>query len=92
MYSWRGTEKFGWTDRVENEEISKESRRKILHTVKRRKAKRIGHILRRGGRGRKQLLDDLKEKRGYWILKKKDCTLRRTVFGRGCGPVVRQTV
>jgi len=47
---------------------------------------------RQGGR-RKQLLDDLKEKRGSWKLKEEalDRTLRRTRFGRGCGLVVRQT-
>jgi hypothetical protein len=64
--------------------------RNILHTIKRRKANWIGHILRRNcllkhviegklegriemtrrrGRRRKQLLDDLKEKRRYWKLK-----------------------
>jgi hypothetical protein len=62
----------------------------ILHTIKRRKTKWIGHILRRkcfvkyvierkiegsvemtGMRRRrcKQVLDGLKEKRGYWKLK-----------------------
>jgi hypothetical protein len=48
---------------------------------------------RRGGRRRKQLLDDLKENRGYWKLKEEalDRTLWRTRFGRGYGPVVRQT-
>ena len=42
---------------------------------------------------RKQLLDDLKEKRGYWKLMEEglDRTLWRTDFGRGCGPVTRQT-
>jgi len=47
----------------------------------------------RGGRSRKQLLDNLKEKRSYWILKEKalDRSLWRTWFGRGYGPVVRQT-
>jgi hypothetical protein len=47
----------------------------------------------RRGRRRKQLLDDLKEKRRYWKLKEKalDRTLWRTRFGRGYGPVVRQT-
>jgi hypothetical protein len=88
--------------------------RYILHTINRRKANWIGHILRRNcllkhvmerkiegwikvtgrrGRRRKQLLDDLKEKRGYWKLKKEslDLTLWRTCFGRGYGPVVRQT-
>jgi len=45
----------------------------------------------RRGRRRKELLDDLKEKRGHWKLKEE--ALDRTVFGtrlvRGCGPVVR---
>jgi hypothetical protein len=47
----------------------------------------------RRGRRRKQLLDDLKEKRRYWKLKEKalDCTQWRIRFGRGYGPVVRQT-
>jgi hypothetical protein len=47
----------------------------------------------RRGRLRKQLLDDLKEKRRYWKLKEEalDRTLWRTCFGRGYGPVVRQT-
>jgi hypothetical protein len=48
-----------------------------------------------GRRGimRKQLLDDLKEKRRYWKLKEEalDHTLWRTRFGRGYGPVLRQT-
>ena len=47
----------------------------------------------RRGRRRKQLLDDLKEKRGYWKLKDEalDRTLWRTGFGRGYGPVVRHS-
>jgi hypothetical protein len=88
--------------------------RNILHTIKRRKANWIGHILRRNcllkhviegklqgriettgrrGRRRKQLLDDLKEKKRYWKLKEEalDRILWRTCFGRGYGPVVRQT-
>jgi hypothetical protein len=45
------------------------------------------------GRRRKQLLDDLKEKKRYWKLKDEalDRTLWRTRFGRGYGRVVRQT-
>jgi hypothetical protein len=46
-----------------------------------------------GRRGRrKQLLDDLKEKRRYWKLKEEalDRFLWRNRFGRGYGPVVRQ--
>jgi hypothetical protein len=54
-----------------------------------------GRIEVRGRRGRrhKQLLDELKETGSYWKLKEEalDCTLRRTRFGRGYGPVVRQT-
>jgi hypothetical protein len=47
---------------------------------------------RRGRRGRK-LLDDLKERRGYSHLKEEalDRTMWRARFGRGFGPVVRQT-
>jgi hypothetical protein len=46
------------------------------------------------GRRHKQLLDDLKEMRRYWKLKEEalDRTLWRTRFGRGYGPVVRQTI
>jgi hypothetical protein len=42
---------------------------------------------------RKQLLDDLKETRRHWKWKEEalDRTLWRTRFGRGYGPVVRQT-
>jgi hypothetical protein len=47
----------------------------------------------RGGIRGKQLLDDVKEKRGYWKLKEEalDRTMWRTCFGRGCGAVVRHT-
>jgi hypothetical protein len=47
---------------------------------------------RREGK-RWKLLDDLKEKRGYCHLKEEalDRTMWRTGFGRGFGPVVRQT-
>jgi hypothetical protein len=46
---------------------------------------------RRGIRRRK-LLDDLKERRGYYHLKEAlDRTMWRARFARGFGPVVRQT-
>ena len=47
---------------------------------------------RRGGRRRK-LLDDLKERRGYSHLKEEalDRAMWRAGFGRGFGPIVRQT-
>jgi hypothetical protein len=48
----------------------------------------------RGRRGRKceQILDDLKEKRGYWKLKEEalDRTIWRTRLGSGKGSLVRQ--
>jgi hypothetical protein len=44
-------------------------------------------------RRRRKLLDDLKERRGYTHLKEDalDRTVCRARFGRGFGPVVRQT-
>jgi hypothetical protein len=47
----------------------------------------------RQGRRRRKLLDDLKERRGYSHLKEEalDRTIWRARFGRGFGPVVRQT-
>jgi hypothetical protein len=115
-WCWRRMEKISLTDRVRNEEVLHrvKEERNILHTIQRRKANCIGHILRRNcllkyviegllegmiemtgrrGRRRKQLLEYLKEKRRYWKLKEEalDRTLWRTHFGRGYGPVVRQT-
>jgi hypothetical protein len=47
----------------------------------------------RRGRRRRKLLDEFKERRGYSHLKEKalDRTMWRDRFGRGLGPVVRQT-
>ena len=47
----------------------------------------------RRGRRRMKLLDDLKERRGYSHLKEEalDLTMWTARFGRGFGPVVRQT-
>jgi len=44
---WRGKKKLSLTDRVTNEEASQRVRedRNVLHTIKRRKANWIGHIL-----------------------------------------------
>ena len=57
------------------------------------KDKRRIEVTRRRGRRRKKLLDDLKERRGCSHLKEEalDRTLWRARFGRGFGPVVRQT-
>jgi hypothetical protein len=57
--------------------------------------KREGTIEVRGRRGRRlgQLPDDLDGRRGSWKLKwdALDGTVWRNRFGRGCGPVIRQT-
>jgi hypothetical protein len=47
----------------------------------------------RRGRRRRKLLDDLKKRRGYSHLKEValDRTMWTVCFGRGFGPVVRQT-
>jgi hypothetical protein len=100
---WCRRMEISWTDRVKNEEVlhrvNEES--SILDIINRRKANWIGHILYRicllklvieekiAGMGsrrrrRKQLLADLTETRRCWMLK-------RSRFGRDCGPVVRQS-
>jgi len=45
-------------------------------------------------RRRRKLLDELKERRGYFHLKEEalDRTMCRADFGRGFRPVVRQTM
>jgi len=50
-------------------------------------------VTERRGRRHRKLLDDLKKGRGYSHLKEEalDRTMRRARFGRGFGPVVRQT-
>ena len=47
----------------------------------------------RRGRRREWLQDGFKERKGYWNLKEETLagTVWRTHFGRGYGPVVRQT-
>jgi hypothetical protein len=49
MWCWRRMEKISWTDCVRNEEVLHRVKedRNIVHTIKRRKANWIGHILRR---------------------------------------------
>jgi hypothetical protein len=51
-------------------------------------------VTEKPGRRRRKLLDDLKERRGYSHLKEKamDRTMWRARFGRGFGPVLRQTI
>ena len=62
----------------------------LLQQVIEGKIKRKMEVLRRRGRRRKELLDDLKDRRGYCQLKEEalDRTMWRNRFGRGFGPVV----
>ena len=62
----------------------------LLQQVTEGKIKGQIEVTRRGGRRRKKLLDDLKDRGGYCQLKEEalDRTMRRNRFGRGFGPVV----
>jgi hypothetical protein len=65
----------------------------LLQRVIERKIKERKEVTGRRGRRSRKLLDDLKEWRGYSHLKEEalDRTMWRAGFGRGFGPVVRQT-
>jgi hypothetical protein len=65
----------------------------ILQRVIEGKIKVGIEVTGRRGRKRRKLLDELKERRGYSYLKEEalDRTMWRDRFGRGLGPVVRQT-
>jgi len=114
MWCWERME-MSWTVDVRNEEVllRVNEHRNILHEIRKRKAKWIGHILRRncllkqviegningeievarrGGRRRKRLLNDLKNRKRHSHLKdeNQDRTMWRNCFGGGFGPVVEQ--
>jgi hypothetical protein len=65
----------------------------ILQQVIGEKIKRGIEAAGRRGKRRRKLLDALKERRGYSHLKEEglDRTMWRARFGRGFGPVARQT-
>jgi hypothetical protein len=65
----------------------------LLNHVTEGKMEERTEVTGRRERRRKQLLDFIKETRHHWKLKEEalDRTLWRTGFGRGYGPVVRQT-
>jgi hypothetical protein len=65
----------------------------LLQQVIEGKIKRGLEVTERRGRRRRKLLDDLKERRGYSYLKEEALgrTMWRAGFGRGFGPVVKQT-
>jgi len=64
----------------------------LLTRVIERKIEGRVEVTERRGRRRKQLLDDLKEKGGYWKLKGEALghTVWKTGFERGYGPVLRR--
>jgi predicted AAA+ superfamily ATPase len=64
----------------------------LLKQVIEGKIKGEMEVIRRQGRRRKKLPDDLTDRRGYSHLKEEvlDRAMWRNRFGRGFGPVVRQ--
>jgi hypothetical protein len=68
-------------------------RKCLLQRVIEGKIQGVIDVTGRQGRRHTKLLDDLKERRGYSDLKEEalDRTMWRAGFGRGFGPVVRQT-
>jgi hypothetical protein len=68
-------------------------RNSLLQRIIEGKIKRGIEVTGRRGRRRRKLPDYLKERRGYYHLKEEalDRTMWRAGFGRGFGPVVRQT-
>jgi hypothetical protein len=84
-------------------EIRKQKANWIGHILRRKcllehvievKIKGQMEVTRRRGRRRKQLLDDLKDRRGYSYLKEEALqrNMWRNRFGRGVQPVIRQTL
>jgi hypothetical protein len=69
-------------------------RKRLLRQVIEGKIKGGIEVTGRRRRRRRKLLDDLKERRGYSHLKEEALyrTMWRARFGRGLGPVVRQTI
>jgi hypothetical protein len=65
----------------------------ILRRVIEGRVKGEMEVTRRRGRRCEKLLDDLKDRRGYSHLKEEalNCTMWKNRFGRGIGPVIRQT-
>jgi hypothetical protein len=85
-----------WTDRVNNAAVLHRVKegRNILHTIRRRKANWIGHILRRNYLIKHIIEGKILGTRRRGRRRKEeaqDRTLWRTQFRRGYGPVARQT-
>jgi hypothetical protein len=105
MWCWRRMEKISWTDHMRNGEVllRVHGRQTGLATfcvetafyngLLKERLKEGIEVTGRRGRRHRRLLDDLKEMRGYSHLQEEalDHTMWRARFGRGFGPVVRQT-
>ena len=85
-YGWRRKRKSNWIGHILR-------RNYLLQRVTEGKIQGGIEVTGRQGRRRRKLLDDLKERRRYSHLKEEalDRTMWRARFGRGFGPVVRQT-
>ena len=66
----------------------------LLKQVTEGKIKGEIEVIRRQGRRRRKLLDDIEDRRGYSHLKEEalDRNMWRERFGRGFEPVIRQTI
>jgi len=84
---------YGISKRKANWTVHVLRRNCLLQRVIEGKIKGEIEVTGRRGRRRRKLLDDLKERRGYSHFKEEglDRTMWRARFGRGSGPVVRQT-
>jgi hypothetical protein len=85
MWCWRRMEKISWTDHVRNEEVllRVKEQRNILHEIRKRKVKWIGHILRRNcllqraidgkikGGDRSDKEDEEEDVGSYWLTLRK---------------------
>jgi hypothetical protein len=109
MWCWRRMEKISWSDHVRNEDVllRVKEQRNILHEIRKRKAKWIGHILRRNCllqrviEGKIQGGIEVTGRRRRKLLDDlkerrgyshlKEEPLDRTMWRAGFGPVVRQT-
>jgi hypothetical protein len=65
----------------------------FLKLISEGKIERDTEVTEKQGTRPKQLMNGLKERRGFWNLKEKaiDCTLWKPSSRRGSGPIVRQT-
>jgi hypothetical protein len=86
MWCWRRMEKISWTDHVRNEEVllRVKEQRNILREIRKRKANRIGNILRRNcflqrvteGKIEGRQEDEEEDVESYWMtLRKGEDTL-----------------